>query len=222
MSPSGPRGTRALVLLSGGIDSAVALYWARERKWDVEALTFDYSGRPEREAAATVALARAVGVPLHRAPVPWMMEAGDLPPELRKEPALEAAPEGYVPARNLAFYAIAAYYAEALGARRVVGGHHGADADRFPDASPDFFRAFEHAANLGLWSRAREPLTVQLPLRGLVKRQVLDMGFALRVPFEATWSCYWDRTEEPCGQCQSCAERASAFAAAGRPDPLVA
>ncbi len=199
------------------------MYWALDRGLRAEALTFDYHGRPHRESAAVDAVARRANVgPVHRVPLPWLREASDLPRDVVRNPELERAPEGYVPARNLVFYAIGAHHAEILGVKALVGGHHGADAERFPDASPRFFDAFATAANLAFATRAPKPLEVLLPLRDFDKRQVLDLGFRLGVPFEDTWSCYWADRPRPCGTCAPCAERAGAFAAAGRADPLLA
>ncbi|MHB8605654.1 MAG: 7-cyano-7-deazaguanine synthase [Thermoplasmatota archaeon] len=212
---------KALVLLSGGIDSAVVLYDALARKLDVTALTFDFAGRSGREQAAAVEVARRAGVPLLRVPLPFLAEAVDLPQTIRANAALDRAPEGYVPARNLVFYSVASFFAESLGASLILGGHHGADADRFPDASPAFFRALGDAQRLGAWSFDESPFHVELPLAAMSKRDVVRLGADLGVPFEATWSCY-DVGADPCGHCFSCNERAHAFAAAGAVDPLSA
>lgn len=212
----------ALVLVSGGIDSAVALFWAKRQGWVVHALTFDYPTRPPRESDAVRALARAADVEeLHAASLPWMAEAADLPSHLKRNRALDRAPEGYVPVRNLAFYAIAAYYAEALGARHVVGGHNRTDVETFPDASPGFFRLVDEAIARGALTFRESPFRVELPLAKLTKQEVLALGFDLGVPYEATWSCYWNDRAEPCGGCASCVERKDAFDALGRTDPLV-
>lgn len=187
------------------------------------ALTFEYPSRPPREAEAARALCGLAEVEdVHAVPLPWMAEAGDLPPELNRNPALARAPEGYVPVRNLAFYAIAAYYAEALGASVIVGGHNRTDVETFPDASPGFFRLVDDAIARGALTFRESPFHVELPLAKLSKQDVLALGFELRVPFEATWSCYWNDRAAPCGDCASCEERRGAFAALGRADPLAA
>lgn len=212
---------RAIVLLSGGIDSAVALWWARER-YETYALSFDYHLRPKSEIHATVELAREAGVSrLVRVDLPFLREASDMPASLRLNPALEDAPEGYVPARNLVFYSLAAYHAEALGARIVVGGHHAVDGTLFPDASPAFFRRFEDLAGLGVWSFRRSPMRVELPLATLAKADVLELARRVGTPLASTWSCYAD-APAPCGECRSCRERADAFASARLPDPAIA
>src|SRR3989304_4927623 len=123
----------AIVLLSGGVDSAVALWWAKARGWSVRTLTFDYFGRPRREHAAIEALsARARVAPPVRVDLPFLKEVDDLRKEGLRNPALEASPEGYIPARNLIFYSLAAYHAELAGTRYLVGGHNGVDPEAFP------------------------------------------------------------------------------------------
>lgn len=215
-SPDGP----ALVLLSGGIDSAVALAHAATEDWDPVAITFDYHDRPEAERVATDRLARRyTHEPPLCVPLPWLREAQDLP---RLPARLIDAPEGYVPGRNLVYYAIACHYAEVLDASRIVGGHIRPDADAFPDASAAFFDAFDAAAARGLLTARARPVEFVMPLATLTKREVVEKGLRLGVPFQETWSCYWADRARPCGTCGSCSERADAFAALGRPDPLLA
>jgi 7-cyano-7-deazaguanine synthase len=211
---------RAVVLLSGGIDSAVALFWAREKGLRAWALEFEYHLRPARERRCAAALAERAGAPRITAEVPFLREASDLPAAGIGAEHLQASPRGYIPARNLVFYSIAAYYAEALDAGIVVGGHNRDDAARFPDASPGFFDSFAPLASRALWSREGRRLEILLPLAELGKAQTVAKGVELAVPFGDTWSCYEDR-DRPCGRCPSCAERAEAFAAVGAPDPLL-
>lgn len=207
---------KPLVLLSGGIDSAVALWDVKSRSPDAHAVTFHYHDRAPGEIEATHVLARAAGVPLRVVEMPWLREAGDLDDP---GPLLADAPEGYVPARNLVFYSVAAHVAESLGLCTIVGGHHGEDAALFPDASPSFFERFEGLARLGVWSYRKRPLRVELPLRGLTKLEVIRRAIELDVPLPLTWSCY-GTGERSCGRCRSCRERRDAFAALGREDPI--
>jgi 7-cyano-7-deazaguanine synthase len=211
---------RAIVLLSGGVDSAVSLWWARKQGWDVWPLTFDYFGRPKRERTAIEALVKEAGVrPVRTVPLPFLKEVDDLRAGGLANPVLEASPEGYIPARNLIFYSLAAYFAELDGIGYLVGGHNGIDPESFPDASPKFFDFLNNVLRLSLWSFDRSPVQVLVPLSGKSKEDVLRMGQELGVPFGLTWSCYWDR-DTPCGTCVSCRERRDAFAAIGVPDPL--
>jgi 7-cyano-7-deazaguanine synthase len=211
---------RAIVLLSGGVDSAVTLWWAKKQGWDVQPLSFDYFGRPKREHAAIEALVTRAGVgPVRYIDLPFLKEVDDLRPGGLANPVLDASPEGYIPARNLIFYSLAAYVAELDGRRYLVGGHNGVDPESFPDASPKFFDFLNSMFRLSLWSFERSPVQVIVPLSGKSKEDVLRMGQDLGVPFDLTWSCYWDR-DVHCGSCVSCRERREAFAAIGLQDPV--
>lgn len=191
---------RALVLLSGGLDSAVALWWTLREGHDVVALSFRYPGRPAREVHAARELAERAGVRLVEAEMPFLRE-----PEGGR---FAAAPRGYVPARNATFYAAAAYHAEVLDREAIVGGHNADDAARFPDASAGFFARLEAILSDGLWSLDGSPgPRLVMPLSGLTKLQVVALGRELRVPLALAWSCYEDG-EAPCGACPSCVERA--------------
>jgi len=211
---------RAIVLLSGGLDSAVVLWWAKGQGWDVRPMTFDYFGRPVRESQAVADLVARLGVrAVRRVDLPFLKEIDDLRKDSVANPALLDSPEGYIPARNMIFYGVAAYHAEIDGARYLIGGHNGMDPEAFPDSSPKFFNFMNSIFRLGLWSYARSPVQVLVPLSGKSKEEVVRMGLALKVPFEITWSCYWDR-DLHCGTCPSCRERREAFAAVGVADPV--
>ena len=211
---------RAIVLLSGGIDSAVALTWAVEHGWDVRPLTFDYFARPTKERVAIEALVSRAGVgPIRHVDLPFLKEVDDLRKEPIENRVLLEAPESYVPARNLIFYGLAAHYAERDGARFIVGGHNGSDPNVFPDSSPRFFTLINSAYRLGLWTYDRTPVQVVVPLSGKSKADVVRMGLDRKVPFEVTWSCYWDR-DLHCGTCPSCRERRDAFLEVGVADPV--
>ncbi len=211
---------RAIVLLSGGLDSAVTLWWAASKGWEVQPLTFNYFGRPKREHTAIEALVRKASVrPVRSVDLPFLKEVDDLRPSGFENPSLEASPEGYIPARNLIFYSLAAYFAELDGVRYLVGGHNGTDPESFPDASPEFFDHLNRLLGMSLWSFKHSPVEVVLPLRGMSKEDVLRLGRKLDVPFELTWSCYYDQ-DVHCGTCVSCRERREAFAAVRLADPV--
>ena len=211
---------KAVILISGGIDSAVSLYWAKARSWDVRPLTFHYFRRPPQEVVATRKVLEAAGiVNLREIDLPFLREVDDLKAGGIENATLLRSPEGYIPARNMVFYALAAYAAEPLGARWVIGGHNGSDPEAFPDASPKFFNFFNSMYRLGLWSYPQTPVQILLPLSGKSKVDVVRLGLELGVPFELTWSCYWDRAKH-CGTCASCTERREAFEALGVPDPI--
>ncbi len=211
---------RAIILLSGGVDSAVTLWWAKRRGWDLRPLTFDYFGRPKREHDAIRALTfRAETGPIRHVDLPFLKEVDDLRKEGFENRVLLDSPEGYIPGRNLIFYGLAGYYAELDGVRYIVGGHNGADPESFPDSSPKFFNFLNSVFHLSLWSYDKSPVQIVVPLSGKSKEDVVRMGMGMKVPFEVTWSCYWDRGVH-CGTCASCRERKEAFAAVGVEDPV--
>ena len=211
---------KAIVLLSGGIDSAVSLLWAKSNGWDVRPLTFHYFRRPPQEVVATHKLMELSGLSrLEEVDLPFLREVDDLKKKGIENEILRESPEGYIPARNMVFYALAAYYAEPAGARWVIGGHNGSDPEMFPDSSPKFFNFVNSMYRIGLWSWPKFPLQILLPLSGKSKVEVVRLGRELGVPFEHTWSCYWDG-DVHCGVCTSCRERRAAFAALGVPDPI--
>ncbi len=211
---------RAIVLLSGGLDSAVTLWWARAQGWEVRPLTFNYFGRPKRERTAIDALVRESSVrSVREVDLPFLKEVDDLRPSGFDNPTLGESPEGYIPARNLIFYSLAAYFAELEGTRYMVGGHNGTDPESFPDASPRFFEHLNRLLGMSLWSFKQSPVEVLLPLRGMSKVDVVRLGKKLGVPFELTWSCYYDQ-DVHCGTCVSCRERREAFVAVGLADPV--
>ncbi|MFN3486581.1 MAG: 7-cyano-7-deazaguanine synthase [Planctomycetota bacterium] len=183
---------RALVLVSGGIDSAVALWWARER-YRVTALSFEGPSRPRGERRACARIVRRAGVPHLTVPAPY----------------LRPHPSGYVPARNLVFHGIALSIAEDRGMEAVVAGHNRSDARIFRDARPEFFRRLERLAG-----RVR----IELPLASFTDAQVVALGLRWGVPLELTWSCYRDGAR-PCGRCSACRDRLESLRAAGSEDP---
>jgi len=211
---------RAILLLSGGLDSAVALWWARAQGYEVLPLTFHYHRRPKAEVAAMRRQLEKVGRPrLREMDLPFLKDAEDLmQTETAVNSLLAKSPEGYIPARNMIFYALAAYQAEVENASLVIGGHNGLDPETFPDSSPKFWNSLNGLYRLGIWSYAASPVQVVQPLSGKDKAAVVRMGIGLGVPFEDTWSCYWDG-EAHCGTCPSCLERKEAFAGAGFDDP---
>ncbi len=204
---------RALVLTSGGLDSTVALWWARREGYDVAPLTFHYPGRPRGEKRATREIVALAGLEAIEAELPFLHEASDAD-AARRQSRFRGAPPGYIPARNALFYAAACYHANVLGCEAVVGGHNAEDAARFPDASRRFFADLESLLHRGLWTAPGVPAPrLEMPLLGLDRAGVLALGAELKAPIDATWSCYEDG-EGPCGVCPACLQRGPASATA--------
>jgi 7-cyano-7-deazaguanine synthase len=211
---------RAIVLLSGGVDSAVTLWWAKQQGWQIRPLTFDYFGRPRREQDAVQHLTSRAGTEaVRQVSLPFLKEVDDLKKEGFENRTLLQAPEGYIPGRNLIFYGLAGYFAEIESARYILGGHNGIDPESFPDSSPKFFNFLNSVFHLSLWSYNASPVKILVPLSGKSKEDVVRLGLEMKVPFDLTWSCYWDRSVH-CGTCVSCRERREAFAKVGVKDPV--
>jgi 7-cyano-7-deazaguanine synthase len=182
----------AVVLVSGGIDSAVALDWARQRYRPI-AVSYQVAGRPRGEVRACLAVVARAGVEHIPVAVPF----------------LRPRASGYAPARNLVFHAIALAIAEERKAGAVVAGHNASDAAAFSDARPAYFRRLE---SLGKGVR------ILLPFARLTDAQVIQKGRERGVPLELTWSCYRDG-RRPCRRCGACRGRIESFQVLGLEDP---
>lgn len=231
MSPTKTSPTRAVVLLSGGIDSAVVLARAVESGWYCLPLTFDYGQRHavEIKAARRIAgrhahlPARVVRLdPLWGIETPLLTHGGPSIPKGRS--AADRARRGvaptYVPTRNLLLLAHAMAYAEGAQADVVLLGANAADQTGYPDCRPEFFDAFAEIARLGTRRGVEgNPIRVEAPLVHLSKADVIRAGRRLGVRFEETHSCYDPTGDRACGGCDACAVRREAFAEVGIPDP---
>lgn len=221
---------QAVVLLSGGLDSTTALFWAKGRGFRVSALTVGYGQRHARELSAARRVAREAGVPLHEVALalPWLKVSALLDRSL-KLPDLPLSrigrgpiPSTYVPGRNTIFLALGISLADALGAEAVVLGNNALDYSGYPDCRPEFTRAFAKAARLGTRRGAEgRPLRILSPLVRLDKKGIVRLALKVGAPLRLTWSCY-QGGRGPCGRCDSCKLRAKGFLAAGRRDPALA
>lgn len=221
---------KAVVLLSGGLDSATTLFWAKERGYAPIALSVDYGQRHRRELASARRLAKAARAP-HFAlslKLPWLAASSSLVGKARRLPDVPLSkigrgriPSTYVPGRNTILAALGVSLADAQGAEAVVAGANVLDYSGYPDCRPAFFAAFEKVAKLGT-KRGDEgkPLKMLSPLIRLDKAAIVRLAFRLGVPLRQTWSCYAGGAR-PCGRCDSCKLRAKGFEAAGRPDPAL-
>jgi len=226
-SDTGP--TRAVVLVSGGLDSATTLAIARAADDEVYAMSFRYGQRHVVELAAARRVAASVGVAKHvmvdidlRAFGGSALTDDIAVPKDRDEVQMaNAIPVTYVPARNTIFLSFALGWAEVLGARRIYAGVNAVDYSGYPDCRPAFIEAFETMANLatksGVEGRGLELCT---PLIELSKAQIIRRGLELGVDYGITHSCYDpDDTARACGRCDSCVLRLRGFAEAGVADP---
>lgn len=223
---------RALVLLSGGLDSTVCLALAIRQASAVTALTVDYGQRHRVELAGAAKVAAALGaeqVVVELDLSPWggsaLTDDAIAVPDPAGTPSGGAPapiPPTYVPARNLIFCALACGLAETRGCDCVYLGVNALDYSGYPDCRPEFVAAFQHAAALGL-KRGVEgrPLDFRTPLISRTKAQIVALGVELEAPLELTWSCYRGGAT-PCGSCDSCALRAKGFSEAGVADPALA
>jgi 7-cyano-7-deazaguanine synthase len=206
-------------MLSGGIDSTVALYWARAEGVEVLPISIEFAGRPRRELESVERIVAASEAgPLAKLPLPFVKLARELPAYAQPSKPI---PYGYIPLRNLMFYTLAAYHADANGARYVLGGHLKEDAMEFPDASLPYFTEMNDLIRRSTngWSKVGAP-EVLLPLSGFTKAEVVRLGARLKAPFGITWSCWVDGAT-PCGTCVSCKDRMEAFDTAGLQDPAL-
>ena len=202
------------MLLSGGIDSATALYLTKKEQ-GVRALTFEYNGIAKSELAAAKAIASRVGVLEHRiVRLPDLKEAADIPGFRPRR-----LPPTYIPLRNGIFYALAASYAEEIGGASIIGGHNEDDSHVFADVSSEFFRYLQRAFRSGSPILRRNRLRIARPLKRLGKPAVIRLAASMGVPFELTWSCHRD-SEKHCWECDGCLSRLKCFQEAGVADPL--
>jgi len=207
----------AIVFLSGGIDSATALYWTKQTTADIYSLNVLYAQGSIHEAEAALGIAKAAKVKEHiTVQLPFYKEI-----QTRYKPNLSAkVSSAYVPARNLIFYGIAAAYAEAIAADSIIFGSNLDDSTTLPDATPDFIRRINELLRVGTRMGIEgNPCEILNPFINLDKQAVLRLAKNLEVPLELTWSCYEDTTE-PCGKCRGCQTRAEAFLKLGIQDPL--
>lgn len=215
----------AVVLLSGGLDSATALAMAKEQGFACHALSLDYGQRHRTELDAAARVAAALGVAEHKT-VPLDLRAiggsalTDTGIEVPEQPT-GGIPVTYVPARNTVFLSIALGWAEVLGARDLFVGVNAVDYSGYPDCRPEFIAAFEALANLATKAGVEgERFHIHAPLIELSKAGIIRAGAALGVDYGLTVSCYQaDEQGRACGRCDSCRLRAGGFAAAGIPDP---
>lgn len=215
---------KAIVLLSGGLDSAVALYVAIDKGFDCSCLIFDYGQRHIRELNSAKRIAKVAGcnfrvIKIH---MPWhgssLLDKRIKIPKRRQK----IIPSTYVPARNIIFLSFALSCAEATKAKAIFIGAHSQDYSGYPDCRPEFYRAFTKAALKGTKTGTnKKGIKIFTPLIKKNKSQIIKLGRKLNVPLELTWSCYAGG-KQPCMTCDSCHYRSKGFREAGIKDPVYA
>lgn len=221
---------KAVILLSGGLDSSTVLYLAKSEGYDCHALSFDYQQRHRRELTAAWTIATAAGAVAHQVVSfdlsLWggsaLTDAQIALPQDRELSAMsESIPVTYVPARNTIFLSFALAYAEAISASRVYIGVNALDYSGYPDCRGDYIDAMRSVFQLGTkQGREGDPIEIITPLIDLKKTEIIQLGNKLGVPWQQTWSCY-SGDEVPCGTCDSCLLRLAAFAELGLVDPAM-
>lgn len=216
---------KAVVLLSGGLDSATCLAIAKNEGFDIHSITFDYGQRHDVELQCAKTIAESCGVTKHHLISFNLREWGgsaltsdsiDVP-----APGGSGVPVTYVPARNTIFLSFAAALAETIGARDIFIGVNSLDYSGYPDCRPAFIKAFELAATLGTKAVDENwTFRVNAPLQYLKKTEIIRLGLSLGVDYSLTHSCYNpDPDGKPCLKCDSCYLRQKAFAELGMTDP---
>jgi 7-cyano-7-deazaguanine synthase len=220
---------KAVVLLSGGIDSATTLALAKQQGFNLYALTVDYGQRHRIEVEAARRIARSLAVNEHKvvnldlAAIGGSALTGDakVPKSRSKEQIGKEIPVTYVPGRNTIFLALALSWAEAIGASDLFIGATAIDYSGYPDCRPEYIEAFQKLANLGTKAGVEgRPIRIRAPFVNMPKSEIIKKGIALGLDYSLTHSCY-DPTGDgrACGECDSCLFRKKAFAEAGVKDP---
>ncbi len=223
----GNKNQKAIVLLSGGLDSATTLYYARSKGYDCECLIFDYGQRHKREIESAKRMAKACGAghKVIKITLPWkgsslLDDEMTIPVGRSPQKMKSSVPNTYVPARNTIFLSFAVSFAEAISAHAVFIGANAIDFSDYPDCRPAYYEAFGKVIRRGTKAGIeKKPIKIFTPLINKTKAQIIRMGTRLRVPYEYTWSCY-SGGRRPCLRCDSCVLRAKGFREAGLIDPL--
>jgi 7-cyano-7-deazaguanine synthase len=218
----------AVVLLSGGLDSAVVLAMAKSEVEQVYAMSFDYGQKHARELNCAKQQADIQQVNHHLVfPLNLRLVGGsaltadiEVPKDRELFMLTQEIPSTYVPARNLIFLSIATAWAETLTAKDIYIGVNAIDYSGYPDCRSEFIQAFEHAANLGTKTGVgQRTFCIKTPLINMTKAEIIRKGIELGVDFSATSSCY-DPLDEACGRCDACLLRLQAFEQVGISDPI--
>jgi 7-cyano-7-deazaguanine synthase len=215
---------KAVVLLSGGLDSATILYLAKNKGFDCSCLIFDYGQRHKREvrAAMKIAAGAKARATIIKIRLPWkgsslLDKKASLP---RGRADKKNIPSTYVPGRNTIFLSFALSLAESIGSRDIFIGANAVDYSGYPDCRPAYFKSFNKLCGLANKSgTAGKRIRIHAPLLHLKKSEIITLGLRWGVPYQETWSCYQGGAAAPCGRCDSCVLRAKGFKEARQEDP---
>ncbi|MEA5502877.1 7-cyano-7-deazaguanine synthase QueC [Halotia wernerae UHCC 0503] len=220
---------KAVILLSGGLDSSTVLYQAKADGCECHSISFDYQQRHRRELQSALSVANKAGVIEHQVVNFDLRQWGGsaltdntiaLPQERSLDEMSQNIPITYVPARNTIFLSFALGYAEAIAAERVYIGVNALDYSGYPDCRLDYIQAMQEVFRLGTkQGREGKPISIVTPLINLKKTEIIQLGNQLGVSWQLTWSCYAGGNIA-CGVCDSCRLRLAAFAELGLKDPL--
>ncbi|UCC94899.1 MAG: 7-cyano-7-deazaguanine synthase QueC [Candidatus Omnitrophota bacterium] len=213
---------KGVILLSGGIDSTTTLYFAKKYSYWLFALIFDYNQRHKKEIECAKRIAHLNNIRYHivRLDLSWAQSSltdRTMRVPFHRDLEKREIPSTYVAGRNIIFLSYAFSLAESIGAEKIFIGAHAQDYSGYPDCRPEFLGSFQHAVNSGL---RRKGIEIVTPLIDKTKKEIVELGVALKVPFQYTWSCYMGR-DLVCGRCDSCRFRISAFRKCGLEDPLL-
>lgn len=217
----------AIVLVSGGLDSATTLAIALDAGYECYALFFRYGQRHSKEEKSAEKICRCYSVPLTKIEIPYphtphssLIDKNMALPSNRDVGKMTDIPSTYVPSRNLIFLSYASAYCELWGVNDIFLGVNAMDYSGYPDCRPNFIEAFEKALNFGTKIGLEKGLSIHVPLMTFRKAEIVRIGMELGVPYHFTWSCYTGG-RYACGVCDSCILRLKGFREAGYKDPLV-
>ena len=215
-------GEKAVSLISGGMDSAVATAIAKHDGYKIYALTFNYGQRNIRELEAAKKMVQELGLTHKIIDINLRQIGGSALTDSIDVPngETEGIPPTYVPARNTIFLSYGLAYAEVVNANAIVIGVNSVDYAGYPDCRPVYIQAFQKLADVALKiSLERESIQIKAPLLYLSKAEIIEKGYKLNVPFEKTRSCYREK-KKACGKCTACKLRMQAFEKIGKRDPI--
>jgi len=226
-----PHTRKAVVLLSGGLDSSTVVAMAQAEGFEIHALTVIYGQRHEVEIQAAKLVAKALRVSAHKFVSVDLNQIGgsaltsdiEVPKDRTEAQMTSEIPVTYVPARNTIMLSLALAYAEVVGSNDIFVGVNAVDYSGYPDCRPEFVAAFEALSRVATKAAAEgESMTIHAPLINMTKAEIIEVGQGLGVDYSLTHSCYDPIKSRACGRCDSCQIRNNAFASLGLFDPALA